>query len=63
MQAAAVMSKPVVGIDPSASIAEAAGLMLSNKISGFPVVRGDGTLVGIVSEGDFLRRAELGTQR
>ncbi|RUZ54969.1 histidine kinase, partial [Mesorhizobium sp. M7A.F.Ca.US.003.02.2.1] len=27
MQAAAIMSKPVVGIDPSASIAEAAGLM------------------------------------
>ncbi|RUY96557.1 MULTISPECIES: CBS domain-containing protein [unclassified Mesorhizobium] len=63
MQAAAIMSKPVVGIDPSASIAEAAGLMLFKKISGFPVIRDDGTLVGIVSEGDFLRRGELGTQR
>lgn len=63
MQAAAIMSKPVVGIDPSASIAEAAGLMLSEKISGFPVIRGNGTLVGIVSEGDFLRRGELGTER
>jgi CBS domain-containing protein len=57
------MSKPVVGIDPSASIAEAAAMMLFRKISGFPVIRGDGTLVGIVSEGDFLRRGELGTQR
>jgi CBS domain-containing protein len=57
------MSKPVVGIDPSASIAEAAGLMLSKKISGLPVIRSDGMLVGIVSEGDFLRRGELGTQR
>lgn len=62
MQAAAIMSKPVVGIDPSASIAEAAGTMLFEKISGLPVIRGDGTLVGIVSEGDFLRRRELGTQ-
>ena len=63
MQAEAIMSKPVVGIDPSASIAEAAGLMLSKKISGFPVIRHDGTLVGIISEGDFLRRGELDTQR
>nr|WP_319799914.1 CBS domain-containing protein [Mesorhizobium sp. PAMC28654] len=63
MQAEAIMSKPVVGIDPSASIAEAAALMLSKKISGLPVIRSDGTLVGIVSEGDFLQRGELGTER
>ncbi|ESW64319.1 histidine kinase [Mesorhizobium sp. LSJC285A00] len=63
MQAEAIMSKPVVGIDPSASIAEAAGWMLAKKISGFPVIGRDGTLVGIVSEGDFLHRGELGTQR
>ncbi|GAA2818593.1 CBS domain protein [Aminobacter aminovorans] len=63
MRAESIMSKPVVGIDPCASIAEAAGLMLSRKISGLPVILGDGTLVGIVSEGDFLRRGELGTER
>jgi CBS-domain-containing membrane protein len=63
MQAEAIMSKPVVGIDPSESIAEAAGLMLSQKVSGLPVIRNDGRLVGIVSEGDFLRRGELGTER
>ncbi|MER9371103.1 CBS domain-containing protein [Mesorhizobium sp. M0491] len=63
MQADAIMTMPVVGIDPSASIAEAAELMLSKKISGLPVIRSDGMLVGIVSEGDFLRRGELGTQR
>ncbi|MES0049945.1 CBS domain-containing protein [Mesorhizobium sp. M0053] len=63
MQAEAIMSKPVIAIDPSASIAEAAGLMLTNKISGLPVIRSDGSLMGIVSEGDFLRRRELGTQR
>lgn len=63
MQAEAIMTTPVVGIDPSASITDAAGLMLSKRISGLPVIRDDGALVGIVSEGDFLRRRELGTQR
>ena len=63
MQAETIMTAPVVGIAPSASVAEAAQLMLSKRISGLPVIRGDGTLVGIVSEGDFLRRGELGTER
>ena len=34
--------------------------MLTHSISGMPVVGDDGRLVGIVSEGDFLRRSELG---
>jgi len=63
MQAAAIMTAPVIGIEPTASISDAAGLMLSKKFSGLPVIRSDGTLVGIVSEGDFLRRGELGTNR
>lgn len=63
MQAETIMTAPVVGIAPSASVADAAQLMLSNRISGLPVIRGDGTLVGMVSEGDFLRRGELGTER
>ncbi len=56
MQVEAIMTLPVVGIEPSASIADAARLMISRKISGLPVIRSDGALVGIVSEGDFLRR-------
>ncbi len=59
----AVMKAPVISVDPSTSIAEAAKLMLSLRISGLPVVQSDGTLVGMVSEGDLLRRSELGTQR
>lgn len=59
----AVMTTPVISIRPSTSVAEAARLMLAHRISGLPVVEGDGTLVGIVSEGDFLRRSELGTER
>ncbi|WP_352688386.1 CBS domain-containing protein [Mesorhizobium sp. M0208] len=42
MQAEAIMTTPVVAIDPSASIADAAGLMLSSKISGLPVILSDG---------------------
>jgi CBS domain-containing protein len=56
------MTSPVVGVDPGASIAEAARLMLGHKISGLPVMTAAGELVGMVSEGDFLRRAELGTE-
>ena len=37
--------------------------MLRYHISGLPVVDAAGKLVGIVSEGDFIRRSEIGTQR
>ena len=37
--------------------------MLEHHCSGLPVVTADGKLVGIVTEGDFLRRSELGTER
>lgn len=63
MQAKAIMSTPVVTVRPGASIADAAELMLARKIGCLPVVRDDGTVAGIISEGDFLRRVELGTQR
>lgn len=63
MRVAEVMTSPVVGIEPSASIAEAAKLMLSSHFSGLPVVSSDKRLVGVVTEGDFLRRGELGTTR
>ena len=37
--------------------------MLQHHVSGLPVVDAAGKLVGIVSEGDFIRRSEIGTQR
>lgn len=58
-----VMTSPVISISPSTTIAEAARLMLSHRISGLPVVSEDGALIGMVSEGDFLRRGELGTEQ
>ena len=42
---------------------QAIQIMLDRHISGLPVVDKDAHLVGIVTEGDFLRRAETGTQR
>ncbi len=63
MRVSEIMTSPVVGVEPSASVEDAVKLMLGNHISGLPVVSGDGHLVGIVTEGDFLRRGELGTAR
>lgn len=57
-----VMTKPVVSIESGAPISLAIRLMLQKKISGLPVVDAAGNLVGVVTEGDFLRRAETGTQ-
>src|SRR5665213_54249 len=57
-----IMTKSVVGVKPSVSIGEAAKLMLAHNISGLPVVQ-DGALAGLVTEGDLLRRSEIGTER
>src|SRR6476469_407793 len=58
-----VMTSPVVSIEPESSVLEAIRIMLQRHISGLPVVDKEGGLVGIITEGDFLRRAETGTQR
>src|ERR1700745_1184310 len=63
MKAADVMTPDPFCISPDASITEAIGVMLERKFSGLPVVDARGSLVGIVTEGDLLRRTETGTQR
>ena len=63
MQVRDVMTRKVISVTVGDSILAAARLMLQNRISGLPVVDADGNLVGVVTEGDFLRRGELGTQR
>ncbi len=63
MRARQIMTRHVITILPDATILEAANLMLQRHISGLPVVDAGGKLVGIVSEGDFIRRSEIGTQR
>jgi CBS domain-containing protein len=63
MKAKDVMTRNVISIAPDASVFEAWRLMLQHDISGLPVVDRAGSVVGIVTEGDFLRRAETGTER
>ena len=58
-----VMTPNVISIAPDATVLTAAQTMLENRISGLPVVDAQGALVGMVTEGDFLRRGEIGTQR
>ena len=63
MKAEDVMTRAVITIDPDATVLQAARLMLQHHISGLPVVDKDGRLVGVLSEGDFLRRRETKTER
>jgi CBS domain-containing protein len=63
MKALDIMVSPVITTAPDTSVADVADVLLTNRISGVPVVDEAGTLVGIVSETDLLRRAEAGTER
>ena len=58
-----IMTRHVITVDAETPLIEAAKLMLQHHISGLPVVDRAGKPVGIVSEGDFIRRSEIGTQR
>jgi CBS domain-containing protein len=63
MRAHQIMTRPVITVAPETPIVEAANTMLQRHVSGLPVVNKSGQLVGIISEGDFIRRSEIGTQR
>jgi CBS domain-containing protein len=63
MQAKDVMTSPVLTVAPEASVMEVARLLLERHISAAPVVDDSGKLLGIVSEGDLMRRPESGTER
>jgi CBS domain-containing protein len=63
MKARDVMTSVAISIPAEATVLQAAELMMQHRISGLPVVDAKGALVGVVTEGDFLRRGELGTQR
>jgi CBS domain-containing protein len=62
MRACEIMTPHVITISANATIVEAIETMLRHHIGGLPVVDDTGRLIGIVSESDFLRRAETGTQ-
>ncbi|MFT3989690.1 CBS domain-containing protein [Aestuariivirga sp.] len=63
MRVADIMTTPVIGVEPGTEVADAVNLMLGNRVSGLPVITSSRKLVGIVTEGDFLRRSELGTAK
>jgi CBS domain-containing protein len=63
MRAHQIMTRRVVTIATPAGIDDAASIMLDKHISGLPVVDAAGRLIGIISQGDFIHRAEIGTQR
>ena len=58
-----VMTRMIVSVSPQASVAEAIRLMVKRHVSGLPVIDEAGTLVGVLSEGDLLRRIEIGTSK
>jgi CBS domain-containing protein len=63
MIVADVMTRHVISIAPEATVEDAVRLMLARGISGLFVVGKDGGLAGVVTEGDLLRREEIGTER
>jgi CBS domain-containing protein len=63
MKAADVMVTNVITVGPDISVQEVAQILLSARISAVPVVEAGGELLGIVSEGDLMHRAEAGTGR
>ena len=63
MRADQIMTPEVITVGADASIVEAIHKMLQHHVSGLPVVDAEGKLIGIISEGDFIRRAEIGTER
>jgi CBS domain-containing protein len=58
-----VMTRKVLSVAPDETVEHAAGLMLRHGISGLFVVDAKGTLAGVITEGDLLRRDEIGTER
>lgn len=59
MRAKDIMTRAVVTVAADSTVGDAAALMLKQRISGLPVVDKSGRLMGMVTEGDLMRRAEL----
>jgi CBS domain-containing protein len=61
MQAADVMVTDVISVGPNTTVHQVADILLKNRISAVPVLGEQREILGIVSEGDLIRRAESGT--
>src|ERR1700719_3444605 len=62
MKTSDVMTRNVLTVGRETSVANAIRVMLDHNVSGLPVLD-NGKVVGIVTEGDLLRRSETGTER
>jgi CBS domain-containing protein len=62
MLAQDIMTRAVLTVTPDTKLVDAASRMLEAHVSALPVLDTAGRLVGIISEGDLLRRAETGTE-
>lgn len=63
MQAKHVMVFPVKTGDSEMSVRDVALILTENRISALPIVDQANRVIGIVSEGDLIRRAEIGTEK
>ena len=63
MKVADIMTQEVISVSPETLVTEAASIMLREHISGLPVINCERVLVGMVTEGDLLRRVESGTEK
>jgi len=63
MKAMDVMVRDVVTVKPETDVASAIKLLIEHDISALPVVDDAGTVVGMLSEADLVRRAEIGTEK
>ena len=63
MRAHQIMTCNVITVSPETTIVDAASMMLRQHMSSKPVIDKSGAWGGIISEGDFLRRAEIGAPR
>jgi CBS domain-containing protein len=63
MKARDVMVAPVITAQSNASIKSVAETFVRHRISAVPVLDDKGKVVGMISEGDLLHRAETGTER
>jgi len=63
MKAREVMTPNVVSVPAGMGVPEVAKLLLERRISAVPVVDASEHVVGVISEGDLIRRPEIGTDK
>jgi Ni/Fe-hydrogenase subunit HybB-like protein/predicted transcriptional regulator len=51
-----IMSAKVIAVKPETSIEEVSKLLVAHRISGLPVVDGEGRIIGVLSESDIIFR-------